>query len=701
MSISVHTLPGSRSSPRAGVATRCAAAVALALSLCLAGGAGAQSRTEPPSGTLENTVDSGIRPGDDFFSYANGSWLRANAIPAGKDRWGARTEIDEVARQRVMQLLADADAAPAGTTARKVADFRAALMNEAAIEARGFTPIKPHLDSINRLQDKRALTRMLGREMRADVDPLNWGLFRSASLLGLAVEESIHGEKTNVAFLVQGGLGLPDREHYLSAEPAMQALRTRYRAYVGRMLGLAGVDRAQQRADAVLALETAIAQTQATREASANDRNADTLWTPTEFARQAPGMDWTAFFTAAGLGKEKALVPWQPTAVRGFAALVASAPLDTWKDYLRVRALDTYADVLPAELSREAIAFHDGVANGDAPPLPRAQRASSLTQIAMSDAIGEMYAARYFPAQQKARVEGIVANVVAAFVRRLEAATWMDPATREVALAKVKTLYVGIGYPAHWPDHDDLVVERDDAMGNLRRVTERNHRRALALLGTPVDMQRWWIVPQRANAILVFQQNAYEFAAALLQPPKFDPAASDAANYGAIGAIIGHDVVHFVDVLGAEYAVDGGMRPWWTSGDRERYAAATAALVRQVGGYRPFPDVALNGTLTLTENVADLGGLAAAFDAYRGTLGSTVETNAVRQHDREFFLAFARSWRTRISDSAMRTQAATNDHAPEMYRVSTVRNFDAWYDAFDVRPADRLYLEPAARVRIW
>ena len=698
MPISVHLVPGSRSS---GAATRCAAVVALALSLLPTPSARAQAPAERPNAALENTVDRGIRPGDDFFSYANGSWLKATAIPAGKDRWGARNEIDDITRQRVMQLLTDADAGTVGTTARKVADFRTALMNEAVIEARRLTPIKPHLDSIDRLHDKLALTRMLGREMRADVDPLNWGLFRSASLLGLAVEESIHGEKTNVAFLVQGGLGLPDREYYLSADPATQALRTRYRAYVVRMMGLAGIERAEQRADAVLALETAIARTQATREASANDRNADTVWTPTEFARQAPGMDWTSYFAAAGLGKEGALVPWQPSAVRGVAALVASQPLETWKDYLRVRALDTYADVLPAELSREAIAFHDSVASGGAHPRPRAERASSMTQVAMSDAIGKMYADRYFPAEHKARAETIVANVVAAFVRRLEAATWMAPATKAVALAKVKTLYVGIGYPERWPDYSDLVVDPTDAMGNLRRVAERNRRHALAWLGTPVDMKQWWIVPQRANAILVFQQNAYEFAAALLQPPKFDPRASDAANYGAIGAIIGHDVVHFVDVLGAGYEVDGGMRPWWTRGDKDRYAAATAPLVKQVAGYRPFPDVALNGTLTLTENVADLGGLAAAFDAYRGALGSTVDANAVRQNDREFFLAFAQSARTRISDAAMRTQAATNDHAPEMYRVSTVRNFDAWYDAFDVRPGDRLYLEPAARIRIW
>ncbi|HSQ05757.1 MAG TPA: M13 family metallopeptidase [Burkholderiales bacterium] len=456
------------------------------------------------------------------------------------------------------------------------------------------------------------------------------------------------------------------------------------------MLTLAGFEHADQRADAVLALETAIAQTQATREASANDHNADTIWTRADFARQAPGMDWSAFFAAAGLAKQGAFVPWQPTAVKGVAALVASQPLETWKDYLRVRALDAYADVSPSEFARDPQA------------MPRAQRARNMTQVAMSDAIGRMYAERYFPAEQKARVQTIVSNVVAAFTKRVEAVTWMSPRTKALALEKLKTLYVGIGYPEHWPDYSDLTVDPTDAVGNLRRVGDRNYRRALALLGTPVDMTQWWIAPQTVGAVLVFQQNAYDFSAPLLQPTKFDPAASDAANYGAIGAIIGHDVIHYVDVLGAEYEVDGRMRHWWAPEDMQRFQGAAEPLVNQFGGYRPFPDVAINGKLSLTENVADLGGLAAAFDAYRHTLGNRAgDKDFVRQSDREFFIAFAQSWRSKLTDAAMRTQAATSDHAPEAFRVATVRNFDAWYDAFDVRPGQRLYLEPSARVRIW
>jgi putative endopeptidase len=656
---------------------------------------------DSPDSDLEPGVDPSIQPGDDFFAYANGSWLQATEIPAGKDRWNARNEISDLTRQQVAKLLDDAGAEPAGSTGRKVADFRAAYLNEAAIEARGIAPLKPLLDSIDHVGDKAALTRFLGRGLRADVDPLNWGVYRSSYLLGLSVEPSIHGEKTYVAFLLQGGLGLADREYYVSTEPRMRALRARYQEYIGRLLRLAGSDRAEQRAEAVIALETALAEAQATREASANDHNADNLWTRGDFARRAPGMDWSAFFAAAGLAKQETLVAWQPAAVTGVAALVGSQPLETWKDYLRFHVVDGFADVLPRAFAEQAMAMRQAVT--DQPqPSSRAQRALETTQVAMSDALGRMYAERYFPAAQKARVDAIVGNVIAAFRRRVESATWMSPGTRTQALAKLKTVYFGIGYPEAWQDYSDLAVDSTDAVGNLRRVADRNYRRALARLGRPVDLTEWWIAPQTVGALLVFQQNAYNFPAALLQAPKFDPTASDAANYGAIGAIVGHEVSHTVDMLGAEWDADKRERRWWTPEDSTRFQTAADPLMHQVSGYHPLPDLAIDGKLTQTENIADLAGLAAAFDAYRGTLGDKATDQAyVRQQDREFFIGFARSWRGKSREEALRTQLATDGHAPESFRIATVRNIDAWYDAFDVRPDQRLYLEPKARVRVW
>jgi predicted metalloendopeptidase len=651
----------------------------------------------------QTDVDPGIQPGDDFFAYANGGWLKSAEIPAGKPKWDARSEIAARTQLQVAALVDDAAAAPAGSAARKVADFRAAWLNEVAIEGRGIAPIKPLLDRIDRIRDKPALVRALGSGMLADVDPLNWGIFDSSHLFGLSVEPGIRGEKTYVAFLLQGGLGLPDRDNYLSEAPAMQALRTKYRDYIAGMLASAGYDRASQRADAVMALETAIAESHATQEASANeDAGAGNRWNRADFAREAPGMDWTAFFAAAGLSKQQVFVVWQPSAVKGAAALVASRPLQAWVDYLRFHVVDRYADVLPRAFAEQAFALHGTAVSGLAQQPPRAKRAMDATQQAMGEALGRMYVERHFPPEVKARVQAIAANVIAAFGRRIEAVTWMSRPSKALALAKLKTLYFGLGYPEKWQDYSDLAVDSMDAVGNLRRVAGRNYGNALARLGKPVDKTEWWMTPQTVGAVLVFQQNSYNFPAALLQAPKFDAALPDAANYGAIGAIVGHETCHFVDILGAEYDAQGRKVHWWTAEDLSRYQAAYEPLVRQFSGYQPFPDLAIDGKLTLTENIADLCGLSAAFDAHRLALGERASDKAyVHEQDRQFFIGFARSWRSKAREDALRKQVTSNDHAPENYRIATVRNIDAWYEAFDVRPGHQLYLEPHARVRIW
>jgi predicted metalloendopeptidase len=319
----------------------------------------------------------------------------------------------------------------------------------------------------------------------------------------------------------------------------------------------------------------------------------------------------------------------------------------------------------------------------------------------MGSAIGELYAERYFSSVQKARVLGIIENVAAEFREQVARVAWLSPNSRKIALAKLDRLYVGIGYPEQWEDWSDLRIDANDAFGNTQRVAERSDRHALARLGKPYDPHEWVMTPQTVGAVLIFQQNAYMFAAALLQPPKYDSTASTAATYGAIGAIIGHDMSHFVDVLGADYEPDGRMRRWWTADDSAKFDAAAEPIVRQFSQYEPIPGLRVDGRLTRTENVADLAGLTAAFKAYRKSLGAMAgDRDHVRRADREFFIAFAQAWGAKMNETAMRAQLAT-DHAPEMYRMNTVRNLDAWYEAFDVVPGQRLYLEPAARVRIW
>ncbi|MBX7152342.1 M13 family metallopeptidase [bacterium] len=665
----------------------------LVLILTLSCGSGTTDKWK----SLESEVDPTVKPGDDFFAYGNGRWLKSTEIPADKVRWTCRNEINELTRQQVTKLFDSAGTATAGSDARKVADFRAAYMNETAIESRGIASIKPLLDSIDHVGDKTSLTRLLGRRLRADVD---WNNYRSSGILGLSVESGNFGEKTYVAYLFQGGLGLSNRDYYLSNELSMQDLRIKYERYIGSQLKQAGFDRVEQRAKAVVAFETALAKTHATLEASNDDHNAANLWTRTDFARHAPGLDWSLFFAAAGLAGQETFVAWQPGAVSGVAALVASQSLETWKDYLRFQTLHAYADVLPRAFADAALAMRAAVTNQQ--PAPRSQRAFEATQSAMSDAIGKMYVDRYFPVEQKTRIETIAANVLNVLCKRIETTAWMAQSTRTQALTKLKTFYVGIGYPKTWRDYSDLVIDSMDAIGNLQRTAGHNYRHTIAKLGQPVDAAQWWIAPHTSGAILLFQLNAVNFAAALLQAPKFDPTLSDAANYGAIGAIIGHEAIHFVDLLGAEWDSDRRLRRWWTLDDMSRFDSVAEALVEQFSDYHPLPDKAVNGQLTRSENIADLAGLSAAFDAYRMTLGNRINDKAyVRQQDREFFLGFAQSWRSKITEEGLRTQLASDNHAPDSYRIATVRNIDAWYEAFDVKPGQKLYLEPKARVRIW
>ncbi len=648
--------------------------------------------------SLENTVDKGIKPGDDFFSYANGQWLKSTEIPKGKVRWTCRNEINELTSQQVVKLFDSVRIAPIGTVARKVGDFHAAYMNEAVIEARGIAPIKPLLDSIDHIKDKVSLTRLLGRWLKVDVD---WGTYRASGVLGLSVESGNYGEKSYVAYLFQGGLGLSSRDYYLSNEPAKRDLQTKYHNYMVNQLKQAGFDRAEHRAASIIVFETELAKTHATSDASDNDHNAANKWTRSDFEHLAPGMDWSVFFASAGLARQETFVVWQPSAVSGVAALVASQPIEVWKDYLRSHVLNMYAEILPHAFSETALMMRAAITNQE--PVSRSQRAIDATKAAMGNAIGRMYAERYFSSEQKLRVKTIATNVIDALCKRVEAVTWMSPETKTQALDKLKTFYIGIGYPETWQGYSDLYIDSIDAIGNFQRITDYNYRRITSRLGQPVDTSQWWMTPQAAGAILLFQLNACDFSAALLQAPKFDPTMSNAANYGAIGAIIGHETSHFIDAeLGAEWDTKRSLRRWWTPNDKSRYDSTAEALVKQFSAYQALPNLSVDGKLTRNENIADLTGLVAAFDAYRKTLGDKIKDKAfVKQQDREFFLGFAQSWRSKISEEGLRNQLKTDNHAPDQYRIATVRNIDAWYEAFDVLPGQKLYLEPNARVRIW
>jgi predicted metalloendopeptidase len=425
-------------------------------------------------------------------------------------------------------------------------------------------------------------------------------------------------------------------------------------------------------------------------------------WARADFAKLAPGMDWDAYFTAAGLNDQPRFLVWQPSAVTGLSALVVEEPLEVWRDYLTFHAVEHFAAVLPKAVMDERFAFHGKVLAGIQQLRPRTKRAIAATSNALGEAVGRLYVEKHFPPESKARIQAMVANLIATFGRRIDALDWMAPETKAQAKKKLAVLEVGVGYPDQWRDYSGLKVVRGDAFGNADRSERFDYHASLARLGQPVNRKEWVMTPQTVNAVNLPILNAMNFPAAILQPPYFDPSRPLAMDYGAIGAVIGHEISHSFDDQGAKFDADGRMRNWWTDADAEHFTAAGAALVRQYGSYQPFPDLAVNGELTLGENIADVAGLAAAYDAYQTSLeGKPAPVVDGLTGDQQFFLSFAQAWRGKAREPALRQQLLGDGHSPGRYRALTVRNLDAWYDAFDVKPGQALYLAPEQRVRVW
>ncbi len=649
-------------------------------------------------------MDRSVKPGDDFFTYANGTWAATTEIPADRSNYSAGVVLTELSDRRVADLIKDAagSGAAAGSDLRKVGDFYASYMDSTAIDAAGLTPLRPTLDSIAAIHDRTDLARVLGSTIRADVDVLNNTNVYTENILGLWVAQDLDDPSHYSPFLLQGGLGMPDRDYYLDTSSTMAATRRKYQEHVAAMLTLAKVADAAAKADAIMRLETGIASAHTSRETTGDVTKGNNHWSRADFAAKAPGLDWATFFTAAGLGAPKRFVVWQPGAVRGISALVASEPLETWKDYLTFHAIQSRVAVLPSAFYSQSFAFFGPVLSGAQKPRDRWKRAVGVTNDALGFAVGRLYAERYFPPAEKARAQAMVANLIAAFRSRIDRLDWMAPTTKAQAKAKLAVLKVGVGYPDRWPEYGGLEVKPGDAFGNVERARLYQLRRSLARLGRPVDRSEWVMTPQTVNAVNLPAMNAMNFPAAILQPPYFDPKRPLAMDYGAMGAIIGHEVSHSFDNQGALFDARGRLHNWWTKGDFKHFEASSAQLVAQYDAYRPFPDLAVKGRQTLGENIADVAGLAAAYDAYHRSLGGKAAP-AVQgfSGDQQFFVSYAQSWRAKYRDPALRNRIVTDGHAPNMYRAATVRNLDAWYRAFEVKPGEKLYLAPADRVRVW
>ena len=646
-------------------------------------------------------VDLSIKPGDDFYHYANGGWLKTATIPDGQSSFDTRAILVARTSQRVRDLVQQAAAAHSvkGSIPQKVGDYYASFMDESSIEAKGLTPLSDEMSMISAIKDKASLSAYLGATLNTETD----GLTGNADhIFGVWVNQSFTDSEHYVFHLLQGGLGMSDREAYLDPLSKAAALRAQYQAHIAAMLKLAGVSDSETKAARILALEIRIAQAHAPDSDAADVFKQNNPWKRADFAVKAPGMDWDAYFKGAGVADQPEFVVWQPSAVTGTSALIGSEDVELWKDYLKCHLIEHYASVLPKAVAAEHFAFYGTIFSGLSQMPERSQEAIAATNAALGQAVGQLYTERYFPREAKARAQAMVSDLIAAYCARIPTLTWMSAETKEKALAKLATLRMGVGYPDKWIDYSTLQIVRGDAFGNLRRAEAFNRSHNLAKLKQPADPDEWRIDPQIVGAVIVFSPNTETFSAGLLQPPYFDPQGDAASNYGSAGAGMAHEISHSFDELGNIYDAQGRLGNWWSADDLAKYHAAAPKLVTQFNAYCPFSDICVNGQQVLTENIADLAGLLTAHDAYILSLRGKedVVINGLTGEQR-FFLAFAQRWRRAQSEAALRRQVKTDTHSPGEYRSDTVRNVEAWYKAYDVKLGDKLFLKPEDRVGIW
>ena len=631
-------------------------------------------------------MDRSVDPGDNFYRFANGEWERVTEIPADRSNYGMFTLLDDLSKQRSRAILEEA--APDS----RIGAFYASFMDEAAVNAAGLAPIRPLIEEIEGIGSREAWATELGQLFRQGITGPFGGY--------VATDDRIPTEM--IMRLTQSGLGLPDRDYYLRDDPSLVEKRNAYRDYLGRLLTLAGESGAAERAAAVLALESRIADVHWTRVDSRDDEKTYNKRSLTQLASEAPGFDWSRFFQEVGIADQANVLVSQPSAFTGSARIIAETPLPVLKDYLLLRALDSYAPYLSSQFVDTHFAFRGTVLNGTPENEPRWKRGVSLVTLMIPDDISRIYVARHFPPEAKAAADRLVGNLIAAMDQRLANLSWMAPETRTRARAKLAAFTPKIGYPDSWRDYSSVAVSRDNLIQNIANATRFEYQRQLDKLGEPVDRSEWFMTPMEINAYAYTSWNEIVFPAAILQPPFFDPNADDAINYGGIGAVIGHEISHHFDDQGSKYDQSGALNEWWTPQDRERFNALTAQLVAQYDLYEPLPGHRVQGQLTLGENIADLAGLTVAYDAYRLSLGgSPAPVLAGFSGDERFYLGWAQIWRRKYREANLLQRLLTDPHSPSEQRVAVVRNLDPWYGAYEVTADDTLYLPPQRRVRIW
>lgn len=632
-------------------------------------------------------MDRSVKPGDDFTAYSGGTWSKTTEIPADKASWGMFLVLRDLSVQQTATILNDAVKTPGD----KVGDFYASYLDEAAADAKGVTPVKPWLDAVAAAKDKTALAAEMGKLQRYGI----------GGIVGMRVDEDSKDPDTEVVNIGQGGLGLPDRDYYLN-DAKFGPIVVKYKAYVAQMLGFAGTPDAATRAEAIFAFEKAIAQVHWTRIAS---RDADKRYNKRTFAQieaEAPGFSWAAYTQANGMQGQAFYLVGQPSAIAGEAKVFADTPLPVLKDYMTLRIMRSYANYLSKPIVDAQFAFTGTVLSGTPQQEPRWKRGVGVVNGALGEEVGQKYVARYFPPESKAAADQLVRNVLAAMKVRLDKLQWMAPETKVRAQQKLAAFTPKIGYPAKWIDYGALKVSRGDLVGNVAASNAFDFDRDLAKLGKPADRSEWGMTPMTVNAYANPVWNEIVFPAAMLQPPFFDAKADPAVNYGGIGVVIGHELSHHFDDQGRKYDPTGRLAEWWTAEDVRRFTALTDKLVKQYDAYEPIKGQHIQGGLTLGENMADLAGLAVAYDAYHRSLnGKPAPVIDGMTGDQRFYLGYSQVWRSKFRDPALLQQLLTDPHSPGPFRTAEVRNIDAWYAAFKVQPGDALYLAPEERVKVW
>ena len=645
-------------------------------------------------------MDKSVKPGDDFFDYANGTWFKNAVIPADRPSTGSFQDLQILSEKRMKDIVAGLEAKPYAQLTdeqKKIRDLYDAFMDTAQIEKRGLAPAKKDLARFASLKTADDVARAMG-------DPA----VPADSLFGTFINSDAKSPNQYVMLVTQSGLGMPNRDYYLKDDPALAQTRDAYRKYLVTMLTLAGEKDAQKRGDAVFALETGIAKIHWT---AVERRNADKTYNPmteAELAAYAPGFPWGTFFAAEGLSAkgpkgDRHIVVRENTAFPGLAKLFAATPVSVWRDFLTVHYLHNMSAYLPKAFDDADFDFYGKVLGGQTEQLPRDTRAVHLIDHRLGHPLGKLYVAKYFPPESKAKVEALVANLLKAYDADIRKIDWMTAATKEQALDKLHHFTPHVGYPDKWRDFSGLDIQRGDLVGDIERSNSFEWHYNLDRIDQPVDRDEWHMTPPTINAYYTPVLNSIFFPAAILQPPFFDPNADDAVNYGGIGAVMGHEIGHGFDDQGSKYTGLGVLESWWTDADRQAFEQRVSNLGAQYDSYEGLPGLHVQGKLTMGENIGDLSGLSISLQAYHVSLnGKKAPVLDGYTGDQRFFLGFAQIWRGKYRDSAMRQQVLSNPHSPPHWRVvGPTRNIDAWYKAFDVKPGDKYYLAPDQRVHLW